>query len=208
MPTLLLFGDSVIDNGAYLPPGAPDVAAQVQAALADWTVIAKAVDGDVSTDVVAQADTFAGRADAAFLSVGGNDALGALDLLVDPAPLTFAQVMEIVHPVREDFRSKYRAALGAVLKRTARLLVATIYNPAFEMDEAALQIPAEAALSAYNDVIQQEALARGCGVLELRTLFSEPADYANPIEPSAAGGAKITQRVAAWATAAPAAPAP
>jgi hypothetical protein len=37
----------------------------------------------------------------------------------------------------------------------------------------------------------------GYAVLELRELFTDEADYANPIEPSAQGGDKIAQ-VLAW----------
>ena len=45
------------------------------------------------------------------------------------------------------------------------------------------------------------ALARGFSVLDMRALFDDPDDYANPIEPSAQGGAKIAAAIAEWATA-------
>jgi hypothetical protein len=53
------------------------------------------------------------------------------------------------------------------------------------------QQPAESAVSIVNDVKQQEGRHRSFDIFELRTLFNEQADYANPIEPSAVGGAKL-----------------
>ncbi|HXE56522.1 MAG TPA: hypothetical protein VNK43_00835 [Gemmatimonadales bacterium] len=41
------------------------------------------------------------------------------------------------------------------------------------------------------------AFERGLGVVDLRTVCADPADYANPIEPSSVGGAKIARAIAA-----------
>jgi hypothetical protein len=56
----------------------------------------------------------------------------------------------------------------------------------------------QAAVSILNDVIQQEGQRRSFDILELRTLFSDQAGYANPIEPSAIGGAKLAKGMSAW----------
>ncbi len=197
MPIITLLGDSVLDNRAYVRPGEPDVAAQLRAELPGWTVSMRAIDGYCVHHVAeARAAEPVPPGQHVFLSAGGNDALDAIGLLVDPAGMTFAQAMIRLRDVREGFRSRYRDLLGGL--EGARAMVATIYNPAFTGDEAALQAPAEGALSAFNDVIQQEAIALGFPVLDLRRLFSEPSDYANPIEPSAAGGAKIARAIARW----------
>jgi hypothetical protein len=50
----------------------------------------------------------------------------------------------------------------------------------------------------FDDVIQLEARRRSFKVLELRTLFTNHADYANPIEPSAIGGAKLAKAINSW----------
>jgi hypothetical protein len=50
-----------------------------------------------------------------------------------------------------------------------------------------------------NDCITSEALARGLPLLDLRLVCAEDADYANAIEPSARGGAKIAAAIAALA---------
>jgi hypothetical protein len=59
-----------------------------------------------------------------------------------------------------------------------------------------------AGLILFNDAILREAFARGLAVIDLRLVCSEPADLANPIEPSVLSGAKIaalvTEGAAAW----------
>ena len=44
-----------------------------------------------------------------------------------------------------------------------------------------------------NDIIFQEAAKAGVPVMDLRLIFNEDSDYANPIEPSAAGGLKMAK---------------
>jgi hypothetical protein len=56
------------------------------------------------------------------------------------------------------------------------------------------------ALTALNDRITRAAFARGTSLIDLRLICAEDADYANPIEPSAQGGAKIAAAIAAFAT--------
>jgi hypothetical protein len=51
-------------------------------------------------------------------------------------------------------------------------------------------------LSVFNAVILREAFARGLPVLDLRLICDRVEDYANPIEPSAKGGAKIAAAIA------------
>jgi hypothetical protein len=191
----VLLGDSIIDNGAYVAAGEPDVASQIRQRLPEWTVEMRAVDGWTVADVLAGLGDLPADAQVV-LSAGGNDALGQMDRLADPTPLPFAAALTVLRDVREDFRAAYAALLEAIAGRPA--LILTIYNPAFTGAEAPLQAPGEGGLSAFNDVIQAEALGRRMDILDLRRLFTDPADYANPIEPSARGGEKIADAVAAW----------
>lgn len=198
MPEIVLLGDSVLDNGAYVAPGEPDVPAQLRALLPDWTVEMRAVDGHVAEDVARGLDSDALPEGAAvMLSAGGNDALGRIDILDPFTPTTAVAAFEALRRAREAFRAVYAPLLDRLAGR--RVLAATIYDPNFEGPEAALQAAAEGALSAFNDVIMAEAVARGFDVLDLRRIFTEPGDYANPIEPSAAGGAKLAAAIDAWA---------
>jgi hypothetical protein len=49
----------------------------------------------------------------------------------------------------------------------------------------------------FNDVILRAAFQQSLAVIDLRLICSEPSDYANPIEPSGSGGAKIARAIAA-----------
>jgi hypothetical protein len=67
--------------------------------------------------------------------------------------------------------------------------VGTIYEPRFP--EAPRRKLAATALTLLNDKITRQAFARGLTLIDLRLICDEDADFANPIEPSARGGAKI-----------------
>jgi hypothetical protein len=52
------------------------------------------------------------------------------------------------------------------------------------------------ALAVFDDAILRLAVERALTVIELRLVCTQPDDYANPIEPSVQGGAKIARAVA------------
>jgi hypothetical protein len=83
--------------------------------------------------------------------------------------------------------------LDDVLRLDRPTAICTIYDVRFPdpvFREAALT-----ALTLLNDVITREAGSRGLPLLDLRTLFNEDADFANPIEPSAQGGEKLAKAI-------------
>jgi hypothetical protein len=88
--------------------------------------------------------------------------------------------------------------LDAIAARGVPTAVCTIYDANFPEPEGRL---VKAALALFNDVISRAAFARGLPLIDLRLICSEPADYANPIEPSALGGQKIARAIASLATA-------
>ena len=47
----------------------------------------------------------------------------------------------------------------------------------------------------FNDVILRVGIEFGLAMIDLRFVCSSPADYANPIEPSSIGGAKIARAI-------------
>lgn len=55
------------------------------------------------------------------------------------------------------------------------------------------------ALAIFNDCITRAAFARAISLIDLRLICGQDADYANPIEPSVRGGAKIARAIAALA---------
>ena len=56
---------------------------------------------------------------------------------------------------------------------------------------------AATALTIFNDVITRAAFTPGLPLIDLRLICNEDADFANPIEPSVQGGAKIAAAIAA-----------
>lgn len=87
----------------------------------------------------------------------------------------------------------YRAALDTVLERVPNTTVCTVYNGNLPDDQAP---SARVALMMFNDVILRAAFHWRLPVIDLRLICSEPSDYANPIEPSGSGGAKIAHAIA------------
>jgi hypothetical protein len=54
---------------------------------------------------------------------------------------------------------------------------------------------ATTALAVFNDAILRVAREHDLPTIELRLVCTEPADYANPIEPSVQGGGKIARAI-------------
>jgi lysophospholipase L1-like esterase len=201
---IILLGDSIIDNGVYVKPGEPCVAGQLQALRPLDLVKRRALDGAVCADVLkAQFGDFEPN-DYIVLSCGGNDALQHIEMLDTTFQTVSRNVLIGLWRLRENFRSDYRALLDALAATGRPVLAMTVYNPCFEGYGMAAedQRAAESALSIFNDVIQQEARSRSFDVLEIRAIFTDAADYANPIEPSATGGAKLAVAISAWLEAA------
>ena len=127
------------------------------------------------------------------VSVGGNDALRRQDILGAPAR-SVAEALLALADARDGFARGYRAMLEAVLARGLPTALCTVYDPRFP--DPARQRVAVAGLALFNDTIIREAFGRGLPVVDLRLICGEDADYANPIEPSARGGAKIAGAIA------------
>jgi lysophospholipase L1-like esterase len=197
---VVLLGDSIIDNGAYVCSGEPDVARQLQTLLPQHTVVKRAVDGATCADVLDGQIGDLSRAERIILSAGGNDALQHIGLLEDASKTTARDVLVRLWAIREEFRRRYAALLDRLALARRPVLVLTVYNPCFHAHgfNDAYQQAAESAISIIDDVIQQEARRRSFAILELRELFHDRADYANPIEPSAIGGAKLAKCMSRW----------
>lgn len=204
MSHLVLLGDSIFDNAAYTA-GGPDVVTQLRGQLpAGWTATLAAVDGSQADAVAAQVSGAPADATHLVLSVGGNDALMASGLLDEPVYSSADALRLIAASVRE-FESRYRAAVTACRARGLPLVVCTIYNGNFPDPDYRERVVV--ALTAFNDAIVRTACLHGLDVIDLRAVCDLPQDYANPIEPSSVGGAKIARAIARVVTgaAAPAA---
>lgn len=189
---IILLGDSIFDNGAYVA-GAPDVVRQLRRALpAGWRSSLLAVDGAVVRSVDRQLEGVPADATLLVVSVGGNDALGEAYLLQQRVASVGEAVM-VLAEAQSRFARAYDGMIERVVATGRPVAVCTIYDASFPPPEG---VVIKAALSLFNDVITRAAFSRGLPLLDLRLICSEPQDYANPIEPSEQGGEKIASGIA------------
>ncbi|HEX8361582.1 MAG TPA: SGNH/GDSL hydrolase family protein [Longimicrobium sp.] len=193
MPHLVLMGDSVFDNAAYVR-GGPDVVRQARDRLRPegWQATLVAVDGAVTEGVRRQIGRIPGDATHLVVSAGGNDALGNVDVLYRSARSVgagLAMLGDVVAP----FEARYRTMLGEVLARGLPTAVCTVYNPRFPDPEERRY--AALGLAVFNDAILRVAVQAGVPVLELRSICGSDEDFANPIEPSVRGGEKMVAAI-------------
>jgi lysophospholipase L1-like esterase len=190
---VVLLGDSVFDNAAYVR-GGPDVVAQLRERLpSGWRATLGAVDGSVAADVSRQLERLPADATHLVVSAGGNDALrqsGLLEERVGSMAEALSRLSEAAGRFERDYRAMLRGLVGAGLPAA----VCTIYYPRFP--EALLQSLTVAALAHFNDAILRAAFEAGLPLVDLRLVCDSDDDYANPIEPSARGGEKIAAAVA------------
>ena len=73
------------------------------------------------------------------------------------------------------------------------LILCTIYNGCFP--DADFQRLVSTPLMVFNDVILRVGIQFGLAIIDLRFVCSSAADYANAIEPSSTGGAKIARAI-------------
>ena len=187
MSHAVLLGDSIFDNGVYVPDG-PAFADQLRAALSEqWKVSLLAVDGHVTADVEAQLAGLPNDATHLVVSCGGNDALNYLPVLAEGAQ-SVAEVLSHFAQIRSDFGQEYRRMLEKVVATQRDVSICTVYDCVPDLEPMA-----HAALSMFNEVILREAISAKVTIIDLRLVCTERSDYSelSPIEPSEVGGAKI-----------------
>jgi len=194
---IVLLGDSILDNGAYVDDG-PDVVAQLRKRLpAGGRATLGAVDGSVTSGVRLQLQIAPNDATHLVVSAGGNDALHYAGILGEKAS-SVSEALEKLATVREKFMQDYRAMLDDVEAKGLPVAVCTIYDARFP--DAKQRRLASAGLTIFNECITREASAHGLALIDLRLICGSNEDLANPIEPSVIGGAKIARAIAAFAS--------
>lgn len=190
MDHLVLLGDSIFDNGAYVDRG-PAVIDQVRQRLPEGASASLlAVDGSVIADIHQQLERLPEDASHLVLSVGGNDILNDIGLL-GVAVRTVGEGIGKLAELRDRVLHDYHTLMRTLRARDLPTLVCTIYEPNFP--DAKLQREAVTALCLFNDAIIREAHAHRFHILDLRAVCMSEHDYANPIEPSSIGGDKIAE---------------
>jgi hypothetical protein len=196
MPHVVLLGDSIFDNAAYVGIGLSVIEKLRCHLQPDWQATLLANDGDVTQDVHAQTKKLPAHASHLIVSCGGNDALGQLGLLQESTTSIIAALNRLAG-VLDAFRSDYRAMLDHVRTLNNNVAVCTIYDAIPQLDRGTLK-----ALALFNDVIVREAARAGVPLIDLRLICTERSDYSgsSPIEPSENGGEKIAGVIAGLLT--------
>jgi hypothetical protein len=188
---IVLLGDSIFDNRAYT--GAePEVASHLKSLLPEsWQVTLCAVDGATTASFHPQLRRVPAGASHLTVAVGGNDALGNLDLLASGVVSTTEALLQFADRLAR-FEHAYRSVIAGVLAWQLPTTICTIYNGNLPSGQAR---PARIGLMLFNDVILRVAFEHRLRVIDLRLVCTESADYANPIEPSGRGGRKIAAAI-------------
>ncbi|HEX8465505.1 MAG TPA: SGNH/GDSL hydrolase family protein [Abditibacterium sp.] len=186
-----LLGDSIFDNASYTQGGL-DVVAQLRSVLPAGRATLLAVDGAVCDDVHSQLSRVPADATHLFLSAGGNDAIMASSLLMQPVSVV-GEGFYVVAEAANAFEMRHTRLLDACAAKKLPLVVGTIYNPRFS--DPLNQAVSVAALCLFNDAIIRNAANRGLPILDLRRICTEFGDYANDIEPSSQGALKIARTI-------------
>ncbi len=192
MNHIVLLGDSVFDNKAYINGGL-DVIAQIRRQIpAEWKASLRAVDGSVVENVRRQVLDLPDDATHLVISAGGNDAILNAGILQQKVASS-AEVLDKLADIAGEFEYRYLEMLQGVLSLKKPTAVCTIYYP--RIPEPFTQKIAVAALATFNDVIIKQAFSAGVPLIDLRLVCDEDSDYANEIEPSEKGGGKIANAI-------------
>jgi hypothetical protein len=193
MAHVVLLGDSIFDNAAYVFGGAAVIDHLRSRLPPDWSATLLAVDGDVTADVTRQSGQLPADATHLIISCGGNDALGQLGMLQEASTSIIASLNRLAD-MQGAFRTHYRQMLDQVRTLNRKVAVCTIYDAIPQLDRGSIT-----ALSLFNDVIVREAAGAQVPVIDLRLLCTESGDYSgiSPIEPSVQGGKKIGDAIGA-----------
>jgi hypothetical protein len=197
MKNVVLLGDSIFDNKSYVA-GGPDVVTELRGDLpGGWTATLAARDGSTTADIAGQLKTMPSDATHLVVSAGGNDALREKAFLEESAR-SVAEVLDKLAKIKTAFAKSYAAMLDGVLAKRLPTAVCTVYEAHYA--DPTTRAIAAVGLTAFNDVITRAAFARGLPLIDLRLIIGADQDYANDIEPSVEGGAKIAKVIATMVT--------
>ena len=189
---IVLMGDSIFDNGLYVP-GGPSVIDHTRRLLPDgWKSTLIAVDGAVVSSVHRQIERIPDDATHLVLSVGGNNALWTAGNIFSLQASDVRQSLRHLADAFDEFRAEYEQLVDEICQLQLPLAICTVYDAIPGLDSSEV-----AGLTVFNDTITRTAFARRLTLIDLRVICDEASDYSavSPIEPSAGGGAKIARAI-------------
>ncbi|CAF2373918.1 unnamed protein product [Rotaria sp. Silwood2] len=194
IPHLVLLGDSTLDNRFYVGKGNPAIIDQLKLKAKErgWNATSVAVDGHSISHISTQLTRIPQDATHLFISIGGNDALSYMQRLQESVQ-NVGEALIILSEFEKNFEKDYIEMLKHVSACKIPTTICTMYKPNFNIPQQ--QLMCETGLSVLNDVIITEATKLGIPVIDLKTIFNDPEDYANHIEPDVQGGSKIVENI-------------
>ena len=200
MAVVNLLGDSIIDNKIYVGPHELSVMEHLHN-LSDDVINSIAVDGHTTKDVIhAQLDLLPQYSTHQVLSIGGNDLLQNMYFLKNQERLTANDVFEQSVGIMAPIKRRYQTIVEKLSLQNSNILLCTVYEGNLLNDPLLYDIAlsSKAMVSMLNDIVYSTANTYNAEVLELRTIFTKPKDYASPIEPSHIGGSKFALEINDW----------
>lgn len=188
---IVLLGDSIFDNAAYVPDGTSVVGHLNHMLPEGWQATLLAFDGAVTDDVVSQSKRMPATATHLIISAGGNDTLQSIGVLSEPVK-TVGEALHLLAEVRASFQQRYHRMLKHVMRLNLPVAVCSIYNAIPGLGEME-----KTTLALFNEIILSEAFRAGVPLIDLRHVCNESDDYStlSPIEPSQQGGEKIARAI-------------
>ena len=190
---VVLLGDSIFDNGPYVPAN-ETVSDHLSAILpAGWRSTLLAKDGAVVSSVAEfQMQRIPQDTTHLVLSVGGNNALSVSAYMLGQKANSIRDALTALSRPLLDFAEEVAGLLDRLRTLQLPLIVCTVYDAV-----PGLQAAERMGLSLFNDVITRNVIGSGDIMMDLREICTEAVDYSevSPIEPSSVGGAKIAREI-------------
>ncbi len=189
---IVLLGDSIFDNGIYVPEGSSVIEHVRRLLSAEDHATLVAVDGATVSSVFRQIERVPKDATHLVLSVGGNDALYMAGSLFSQETLDVRASLQRIAEKLGEFTLEYRKLVCELRELRLPLVTCSIYDAVPGLDSSET-----AGLCVFNDTITRTAFEFGNRLIDLRTICNEAGDYSSvsPIEPSSSGGAKIARAI-------------
>jgi len=193
-----LLGDSTIDNGNWVAPGEPCVTDQVAKLFSGQTTCA-AKDGALMAAIADQALAIPPSATHVVVSVGGNNAISAVNLLKEPVASAEEALLRL-HKFAREFEAELEQTIQnliTVVGTGKSVIVCSIYNPCFRPFNVTTvtQETSNLCVALLHDACVRVATRFGLPVIDWRRVCTRREDFANPIEPSSAGGQKMAEAI-------------
>ena len=200
MAVVSLLGDSIIDNKVYVKENELSVKEHLEHN-SNHLYTQLAVDGHTTKDVLRfQLNSLPNLATHQVISMCGNDLLNHISFLKSKEELTPKEVMEQAVCKLAPIKHRYRSIVKKLSQQDSNILLCTVYegNLSSDIFYRDISFASMAMVSMLNDIIFSTGATFNVDVLELRNIFTEEQDYANPIEPSHIGGKKLASRILDW----------